>query len=145
MNIAKFLRHPFWETSANDCFCVKGSVSKWVSYLSSTTIMFYVLLFTVLKRHSICDELFSLIFFFFCYIVILLVNNNQNILTLLKLNPLCHKKTAYVKKSFDLFLLCVYDIFFLVLGVLYERGCSTKGAAHPLLPCWHYFFSIFLV
>ena len=50
---------------ANDCFVIR------VSYLSSAAVMSYVLLFTVLKRHSICDAIFSLIFF--CYIIILLV------------------------------------------------------------------------
>ena len=38
------------------------------------------------------------------------------------------KKTAHVKKSFDLFLLYLYNRFFLVLEVLYERSCSKKGA-----------------
>ena len=77
--------------------------------------------FTVLKRH----------------IVIFFVNNKQNILTLFKLNPLCDKKTAHVKKSFDLFLLYEYNRFFLVLEVLYERSCSTKGAAQPLKASHH--------
>ena len=88
--------------------------------------MSYVLLFTILKRHIIC----SLTTIFFCYIVILLVNNKQNILTF-KLNPLCDKKTKHVKKSFDLFLLYLYNRFFLVLEALYERSCSTKEAAQP--------------
>ena len=86
---------------------------------------------TVLKRHSIYDAIFSLIFiFFFCYIVIFFVNNKQKILTF-KLNPLCDKKTAHVKKSFDLFLLYLSNRFFLVLEVLYERSCSTKRAPSP--------------
>ena len=54
---------------------------------------------------------------------------NNYILTLFKLNPLYDKNTAHVKKSFDLFLLYLYNRSFLVLGVLYERSCSTKGAA----------------
>ena len=37
-----------------------------------------------------------------------------------------------MKKSFDLFLLYLYNRFFLVLEVLYERSYSKKGAAQPL-------------
>ena len=57
------------------------------------------------------------------------LNSKQNILTF-KLNPLCDKKTKHVKKSFDLFLLYLYNRLFLVLEALYERSCSTKRAAH---------------
>ena len=51
-----------------------------------------------------------------------------------KLNPMCGKKTTHVKKSFDLLLLYLYNRFFLVLEVLYERSCSTIGAAQPCMP-----------
>ena len=44
-----------------------------------------------------------------------------------KLNPMCGKKTTHVKKLFDLLLLYLYNRFFLVLEVLYERSCSMKG------------------
>ena len=42
------------------------------------------------------------------------------------------KNRSYVNELFDLFLLYLYNSFFLVLGVLYERNCSTKGAAQNL-------------
>ena len=51
----------------------------------------------------------------------------QNIL--FKINPLLDKNKPYVKKSFDLLLLYLYNRLALVLEVLYERNCSTKGAA----------------
>ena len=51
-----------------------------------------------------------------------------------KLNPMCGKKTTHVKKSFDLLLLYLYNRFFLVLEVLYERSCSTIEAAQPCMP-----------
>ena len=118
MNIAKFLRTT-----------ILRNICEWLLLYQSELFMFHycnVTCFTVLKRHSICDAIFSLIFFY--YIVILLGNNKKNILTsLFKLNPLCDKRTKHVKKSFDLFVLYLYT-FFLVLDVLYERSCSTKGA-----------------
>ena len=49
--------------------------------------------FTVLKRQSICDAIFSLIFFLFLFFV--------------KLKPLCDKKATHVKKSFDLSFVCL--------------------------------------
>ena len=55
----------------------------------------------------------------------------QNIL--FKINPLLDKNKPYVKKSFDLLLLYLYDRLALVLEVLYERNCSTKGAAQLIL------------
>ena len=39
------------------------------------------------------------------------------------------QKQPYVKKSLDLFLLYLDNRYFLFLEVLYERSCSTKGAA----------------
>ena len=51
---------------------------------------------------------------------------------MIKLNPLCNQKKPNVKESFDLFLLYLFNRFFSVLEVLYERNCSTKGATHPL-------------
>ena len=49
--------------------------------------------FTLLKGHSICSGIFSLIFFsfLFCYIIILFVGNKQNTFILFKLNSLCDK------------------------------------------------------
>ena len=41
--------------------------------------------------------------------------------------------SPYVKKSFDIFLLYLYNKFCLVLEVLYKRNCYTKGAAHRLI------------
>ena len=134
VNFAKFLRTSFCRTALDNCFWTV-SVSKWVSYLCSTTIMSsYVFLFIVLERHSIWWRgfLFSFLFFF-CYIVILFVNNKQNVFTLFKLNPLCDKKATCVKKSFDLFLLCVYNKLLLILEVLYEKSYSMKGAAQTIL------------
>ena len=43
--------------------------------------------------------------------------------------PLCDKKKAYMRKSFDLFLLYLYNRFCFVLEVLYERNSSTKEGA----------------
>ena len=48
-------KHSFWETSANGCFCIK------VSYLCSTTVMSYVLLYW---NTCTCNVIFSLIFIF---------------------------------------------------------------------------------
>ena len=42
----------------------------------------------------------------------------------------CWHRQSNVKKSFDIFLLYLCNRFFLVLDVLYERNCSTKGVAH---------------
>ena len=63
-NICVFLwilqKHPFWETSANWCCCIK------VSYLCFITVMLHVILFNYYtERHSICNIIFSLIFRFF--------------------------------------------------------------------------------
>ena len=126
MNIAKFLGTPI----------LRNIYELMLLYQSELSAFFYCIVvfvcFTVLKRHSICDAIFSLIFFFFfCYIVIFFVNNKQNILTSFKLNPLCDKKTAHVKKSFDLFLLYLYNRFFLVLEVLYERSRTAPQGKSP--------------
>ena len=55
----------------------------------------------------------------------LFVNNKQNILIL------CDKKTP-VKKFFLISFFCIFNRFFLVLKLLYERNCSTKGTAQLL-------------
>ena len=92
--------------------------------------------FTVLKIYSICDRIFSLIyFFFFCYMVILFVSNKQNILILFKLNPLCGKKTHV--KNYLISFFYIFNRFFLVLKVLYEKNCSTKGAAQRSSNSFH--------
>ena len=49
--------------------------------------------------------------------------NKQNTLILSKFNPLCDNNTAHVKKkSFGLFILYLYNKFFLVLEKLYKRS-----------------------
>ena len=99
MNIMKFLRTPIliniWE-----CLLL---------YQSKLLMSYYYIAacLTVLKRQSICDTIFSLIFFLFF---------------LLNLNP-CVTKIRHMWKNHSIFLLCVYNRFFLVLEV------STKGAA----------------
>ena len=99
MNIMKFLRTPIliniWE-----CLLL---------YQCKLLMSYYYIAacLTVLKRQSICDTIFSLIFFLFF---------------LLNLNP-CVTKIRHMWKNHSIFLLCVYNRFFLVLEV------STKGAA----------------
>ena len=61
--------------------------------------------------------------------VILFVKQNILILYCLKLSP-CVTKTSHMWKNHLIFFFCILKIdFFLVLEVLYERSCSTKGAA----------------
>ena len=91
--------------------------------------------FTVLKIYSICDRIFSLIFFFCCYMVILFVSNKQNILILFKLNHLCGKKTHV--KNYLISFFYIFNRFFLVLKVLYEKNYSTKGAAQRSSNSFH--------
>ena len=59
------------------------------------------------------------------YVLIVILFVKQNILILFKRNPK-NKNKPYVKKSFDLFLLYLDNIYFLFLEVLYERSCSRK-------------------
>ena len=88
---------------------------------------------TVLKRHSICDGIFSLIFIFlliinkiYIYIYIYIYYIYIYILYIYCLNL-----TPGVTKRFIWpFLLYLYNGFF--LEVLYEKRCSTKGAAHSI-------------
>ena len=88
-------------------------------------------------------------FRFFCYIVILFVNNKQNSLIYiytyiiyiyiyilytycLNLTPSMTKRKHIWKKVIWSFLLYLYNGFFLVLVVLYEKSCFRKGAAHSV-------------
>ena len=99
MNIMKFLRTPIlrniWE-----CLLL---------YQSKLLMSYYYIAacLAVLKRQSIWDAIFSLIFFLFFFV---------------KLKPLLTKR-RHMWKNYSIFLLCVYNRFFLVLEV------STKGAA----------------
>ena len=92
-----------------------AAVSEWVIHVP---LMFYILLYwTVFVAEFFLH--------FFCYVVIVFVNNKQNILIWFKLNPpLCDKKKAGEKKSFDPFLIYLYNWYFLVFELLYE---STQG------------------
>ena len=85
------------------------NICEWLLLYESELFMFLhydVIFYCLLYWKSILfvtQRNFFLNFLFF--FLILLVNNKQNILTLVKLNPLCDKKTTHVKKSFDLFLM----------------------------------------
>ena len=53
-----------------------------------------------------------------------------NIFKMLEFNPLHYEKKPPAKIYFDLFLLQLYNRFFLISERLYQRSCSAKGAAH---------------
>ena len=112
--LQNYKEHPFWKISANECFYIK------LSYV----VMPYVLL--CWKDVVFLTQFFPWFFFVTSKSSLLII---QNILTLFKLSPLRDKKKAHVKKPFDLFLLYLYDSFFSVLEIHYEKSCSTKGAA----------------
>ena len=93
----------------------------WYVLLTCCLLMFYVLF---KRTQQFWRNLFlftnSSIFLFFLTSFKMLVSN-----------PLYYKKKPCMK-IFDFFLLWLYNRFFFVWEVLYERSCSTKGAAQLL-------------